>query len=395
MRVQTNKKIAFSICLIIISIFISLFLVRPSAYAAENNENKPLVIYFYASVCASCNVAEESLNEVYDMAKASGKDIHLDVRMLNIEDSHNYELFQKYLDFYKVPEQDRHAPIIFFGDAWYCGKTGIQEGLQAEFEKEKITGAELLKVSGKDQERVQEKFSEMKAVNVFLAGLVGGFNPCSLSMLLFFISLIIARQASVLKMGLAFGAGKFITYLLLGTVLFNLLSKLHGGWFETFTKLALLLFVLVIAGLSIKDFFAARGEKYNKISTQLPTGLRKINHDWIKKFTSGANIKLLMLMSLLLGAIISVGEFLCTGQIYIASIAYIIQSNTVLTLRAFLYLVIYDVAFILPLIIITIIIDRGRGIFDVSEVLRAKLPAIKLVTGLAFLVFGVYIIFFL
>jgi cytochrome c biogenesis protein CcdA len=98
-------------------------------------------------------------------------------------------------------------------------------------------------------------------------------------------------------------------------------------------------------------------------------------------------------MSFLLGIVISVGEFLCAGQIYLATIAYMIQNQRALTLQAFLYLLIYDIGFVLPMLIITVMIERGRELFDISEVLRKKLPLIKLIFAIAFVLLAVAIIF--
>jgi cytochrome c biogenesis protein CcdA len=395
MKKRRHLRPYFLVCLFLLSLFTGWLFLKLPAHASDREHDRPLVIYFYSSVCRACNAAEESLNEVKSAGAEARSRMEPDILVYNIEDRQNYELFQKYLDYYKVKKQDRYVPIVFLGNAYYSGLSNIQKGLRAEFAKESITGAVLLRLSGADQERVEGQFSRMGALGVFLAGLIGGFNPCSLSMLLFFLSLVLARRASVLKMGLSFGAGKFAAYLLLGTVLYRFLSQLHGTWFALLTKSFLLIFVLVVAGLSIKDFFAARREKYNSIVNQLPVGLRKWNHQWIKKFASGGDIKLLVLMSALLGVIISAGEFLCTGQIYIATIAYIIQGGSSLTLRAFIYLLVYDIAFVLPLIFLTVLIDRGKSVFDMTEFLRRRLPAIKLVTGIAFLILGVLILFIL
>lgn len=149
-----KKKVFFQYSVIIFISICILFSVQPSVFAAGNSEEKPIVMYFYTSVCDNCRIAEKALDEFYNTVNASGRDIHFDVRMQNIEQKRNYELFQKYLEFYKVPDKDRHTPIIFFGDAWYSGEDGIRQGLKAELEKENIKGAELLKLSDADQERV-------------------------------------------------------------------------------------------------------------------------------------------------------------------------------------------------------------------------------------------------
>ena len=70
-----------------------------------------------------------------------------------------------------------------------------------------------------------------------------------------------------------------------------------------------------------------------------------------------------------------------------------VAQYTVLNLRAFTYLVIYDFAFVIPLIIITLLIDKGKELFDVSEVLRKWLPVIKLINAAVFIIIGFVVIF--
>ncbi|HCW04199.1 MAG TPA: hypothetical protein DGK91_06520 [Clostridium sp.] len=57
-----------------------------------------------------------------------------------------------------------------------------------------------------------------------------------------------------------------------------------------------------------------------------------------------------------------------------------------------LYLTIYNVALILPIILITLIIAKGKEAIDVSDKVRRKLPIIKLANIVLLLVY-VFIFF--
>ena len=96
-----------------------------------------------------------------------------------------------------------------------------------------------------------------------------------------------------------------------------------------------------------------------------------------------------MPLSFGLGAIISVGEFLCTGQIYLATIT-VLQSGQALDFRAMIYFLIYGAAFVLPLILITVFIHKGREIFDLTEWMRERI-LIKLINAVVFILFGIII----
>ncbi len=391
---QTHKGIRYLHYLIVFLFFSGTIFIQSQVTAENVKTEKIQMVYFYISVCDNCNEAEKTINEVYDMVKASGRDLEPEMYLYNIESKQNFELFQQYADEYDVPDSNRHAPIVFVGDNYFSGKEQIEEGLRNELLKEYIPDTKILKpnING-SIERITEKFLDFTMFSIFAAGLISGFNPCSLSMLLLLVSMLLSKKSNIMKMGLAFCTGKFITYLLLGTVLFGILSNLHGRLFDILSKAILMAFALGISILCIADYFAVKNESYDKIKNQLPLYLRKFNHAWIQKVTSVNSSKILFILCFVLGIVISIGEFLCTGQIYVATIAYMIQNYGEFKLQAFSYLLVYDIAFILPLTVITVAIEKGKAVFDVSEMLRKALPAIKLVTAILFIVFAIIVIF--
>jgi cytochrome c biogenesis protein CcdA len=106
------------------------------------------------------------------------------------------------------------------------------------------------------------------------------------------------------------------------------------------------------------------------------------------------NNKLLIPLCFALGVFISVGEFLCTGQIYLATIIFVFKNSEAFNLEAVSYFLIYGIAFVIPLIAITLLIHRGKEVFDVSEIVRDKLHIIKLVNALIFLIFAIIVLFY-
>jgi len=384
------KRFFIWIVFLAVVIFISLGNFK-YVYAAE--KTKPVLIYFYFSACEQCREAEKAFDEMNVIFKSQNKSLP-DVRMYNVEEKDSYQLLDMYFHEYGVTKENQLMPVVFTGTRYFCGEKQVIDGLRNLAAKGDFGNTPLLKVNNRDKTAAENNFSSIRIFNVFFVGLANGFNPCSLSMLLFLLSLLLARKVNVVKMGLSFAAGKFIMYLLLGTLLFSLMSKLQGGWYNTVVKTSLIIFMFAIALLNVHDFFAAKKEKYGAIKNQLPRGLRKFNHDKIKQFLEIGNNNVLIIFCFLLGAAISVGEFLCTGQMYLATIALVVQSDSVLNFRAFLYLLIYDTAFILPLVAGILLIGRGHDIFRISEALRARLPLIKAVSAGLFFLFGVILLIF-
>jgi cytochrome c biogenesis protein CcdA len=363
-------------------------------------DNDSLIVYFYVSPCSACEETEsffKKLNDSYEVDNSGIKtSSNLKIKKYNIGDLKNFQLAMKYFEIYNVQEEDQKVPILFIGDSYLQGKDDIQKSLLDNV----LAGTGLytkdLIVDGVAPEDINERLSSYKYIGVFFTGLVNGLNPCSLSMLLFFLSMIAVKNVSTLKLGIAFISGKFISYFLIGILLFNILSQINGSWFSTvqsITKTVLLLICVILIVLNIKDYVDAKNEKYGKIKLQLPVALRKLNHSWIKKIFLVEDCRLLVLVSFGLGLLISAGEFLCTGQIYLATIIYVLQTSASLNVQAIILFIIYGIALIIPLLMLTILIHKGKEIFDMSELLREKIHVIKLINAIIFIIFALLLIF--
>jgi glutaredoxin len=359
-------------------------------------DNQTTILHFYVTACRECEEVSNILNSLEDGYSIELEDklvySHVVLKEFNIGESENLELVKKYFGVYKVPEKEQSVPIIFIGDTYLSGRQAIQQELVNKIKRGDGINTLDLSTEAHTDTHSSVDLSGYGIAGVVIAGLVNGVNPCSLSMLLFFLSLLVAQNKNILKMGLSFCLAKFITYFILGTLLFNIFAKLQITWFSIIIKVIMLIVIFIIITMNILDYLTAKHEKYDKIRLQLPVRLRKYNHEWIKKLSSIENTRLLVIVSFVLGVIISIGEFLCTGQIYLATIIYVLKSSPTLDLQALFYFLLYGLAFITPLILVTYLIHKGKEIFDVSDVLREKMPVIKLVNAALFFIFGIVIL---
>lgn len=361
-----------------------------SSPAAAGAEVK--IVYFYISACDGCNEAGKILEELNTLLDSYPDRPETEIIMVNAFQSGGYEQLNRYLEAYEVPEDKQSCPIVFVGDTFLSGEEAIRKDLIGAI----LNAKDEIPVSASyGGEAAQEKLSLLTPVNVFLTGLVNGLNPCSMSMLLFLISLLAVRKVNVLKAGSAFCAGKLASYFFLGMVSYGLLDRLDTDRYRLAVKLIILAAALLIAAFNIRDYIAARQERYDKVKMQLPKGLRKINHRLMKSLTAIKNVKLLLGICFLLGIFISFGEFLCTGQLYLAAILYVLKEGTALRGTAFLYFFIYSAAMLIPLLIISFAIHKGKEVFTVSEAIRGRLPLIKLINAAAFILFGIFAVIFL
>ena len=354
-----------------------------------------LVVYFYVTACGECqDVAEyfDTLEEKNTLNSVNNDNIDFSLIKFNIGELQNIELIKKYYQAYDVPENDQLVPVVFIGDTYLQGIDNIKKELIEQIRKESgLTTLDLTTDYQHNDIKVRD-LSGYQVLGVLITGLINGLNPCSISMLLFFLSMLLVKNINVLRLGLAFIAGKFVAYFLLGTLFFNLFVQLDFLWILSFIKIAMLIIVLFLVVLNLQDYIAAKNEKYNKIRLQLPMSLRKYNHMWIKKIITKGEGRLIIPLSFSLGVLISIGEFLCTGQIYLATIIYVLQKSKVFDVQAMIYFLLYDLAFIAPLLLLTILIHKGREVFDLTEFIREKMHIIKLINAIVFIIFGIIVL---
>ncbi len=173
---------------------------------------------------------------------------------------------------------------------------------------------------------------------VIFAGLLDSFNPCAIAILLIFIALMFTFKKArrvIIVLGLTYILAIYLTYLGIGV---GLLRAVHlfniPKYFTEFIG-----WVLIIWGLwGFKDYF------FPKLPIRLSTSLksRRIIAFWADKFSIPA--------TLVMGFLVAIFGFPCTGGIYLATLALLSEKETYL--RGISYLLIYNLMFVLPLIII-------------------------------------------
>lgn len=290
----------------------------------------------------------------------------------------------------QVEEVRQKVPAVFVGNQVL---TGAKEILS-------LTEEQLLTA---DQESLQELLMAVEAgtgefredlrldnlLTLAGAGLLAGLNPCSISLLLMLLSLFLETKVSIWKNGLLYLAGKYIVYFSIGMVIFFTASQISQKTLDRADRILdviLAVLFLFAAALYFSDARRIFRQDYGHIRTQLPIGLRKANHDLIRKLPeiSGVTQPLLIFG---LGAAIALGEFFCTGQIYMASITYLLKSRIA---TVWLPFVVYVTAMSLPALVMILLIWRTRNANRISAFMFQHLGAIKICTAVLFLGFAIY-----
>jgi len=96
-------------------------------------------------------------------------------------------------------------------------------------------------------------------------------------------------------------------------------------------------------------------------------------------------------IALVTGAVISLIELACTGQVYLPTIIFVLGVPA-LRVRGLLYLLLYNVLFIVPLIIVFLLAYWGTTSERLGQFVSRRTGAIKVATAGLFLLLGAWMV---
>jgi hypothetical protein len=216
-------------------------------------------------------------------------------------------------------------------------------------------------------------------------------------LLLLLLSLLASKKEKVVHAGLIFVSAKFIAYLAIGLSVYWAASGISLTWLSNVSYILAIFFLLacaIVAALNIIDCVNLLRKKNARIYMQLPIAFRRFNRKLLENLFAANKATFLLPIIFVAGLIISAGEFLCTGQIYLASILYTLQRGVESQTVTIIVFLTYIIAMCIPSIILIILVGKGRSILALSNILQERLWLIKLLNGLLFTLIAVLIIIF-
>ncbi len=297
-----------------------------------------------------------------------------------------------------VPEEKRLiAPAVFAGDAALVDQELTVNSLEALITRYATTRAEPA-WEGWDAAQNQaaggivERFRSFGVLTVLAAGLVDGLNPCAFATIVFFISYLAftgRRRREVLAVGAAFTLGVFLTYLGVGLGLLKFLASLPflsaiSRWVYGLT----VVLCLFLAAGSLYDWWQARRGRPEEMRLKLPLRLRR----WINRvIREGAGMRAFVPVAFVTGAAISIIELACTGQVYLPTIIFVLGVPE-LQSRAALYLLVYNLLFVLPLVVVFSLAYFGTTSEQLGQFINRRAAAVKLATAGLFLLLAGWLV---
>lgn len=197
---------------------------------------------------------------------------------------------------------------------------------------------------------------------------IDSINPCAIGVLILMISVVLSGKGSVrrlLFLGSLYIFAIFMTYLLAGLGLIYFLASVPLFVAE-YLSLGVGALIIFAGLLEIKDFFW-----YGKgLSLQIPPYFADKIHAYSKNVTVPGVI--------FLGSFIAAVELPCTGAPYLAIITMLSLN---FNLEAFLMLVIYNLVFVLPLVIILMLVAAGTKVEKIKDWKQANKGYMRFAMG--------------
>ncbi len=210
---------------------------------------------------------------------------------------------------------------------------------------------------------------------VLISAAIDSINPCAIGVLILMVSVVLGGKGSpkkLLFLGGLYIFAIFLTYLLAGLGLVYFLSSVPL-WVAEYLALLVGGFVIMGGLLEIKDFFWY-GQGF---SLQIPHYFA----DKIKKLSKNVTVPGVIL----LGCFIAGVELPCTGAPYLAII-------TLLSLNfdfyALLLLIVYNIVFVLPLVIILLLVVFGTKVSSIKNWKQANKGYMRFAIGLMLVALG-------
>lgn len=209
---------------------------------------------------------------------------------------------------------------------------------------------------------------------IIFTAAIDSINPCAIGVMILLLStlLVTKRKDKIFRIGALYIGSVFLTYFLFGLGLTAFLAVIPISAAE-YISIAVGLIVVLAGIIEIKDYFW-----YGKgFSLMIP-------HKYVAKIKERMT-KLSLGTVVFLGVFVAAVELPCTGGPYLAITLLLAQQ---FDLSAFILLIIYNIIFVSPLIIIWLMVLLGVKVQNVQSWKQSNKGYMRLAAGLILIALG-------
>ena len=368
---MNNNKHAIIILLILV---IPLFLTVQSVNA-ENNEIT--IELFRVDDCGHCQDTENIIKEI--LTEYS----NITLKIYYIDDDTKPENLQKFKDYNLISSpavvitNETTEQIVKFQDESKINKANIMaviDGNYSETEEKSII----------DFFGIQIDLAQLSLpVLTIILGAIDSLNPCSFFVLLFLLSILLytkSRKKMILIGGIFIFFSGFIYFLMMAAIL-NILTVVE---FETTIALIAGIIAVIFGILNIKDFFYFKKGPTASISEEKKGKLFK----QMRKIIKITSIPSLIAATIILAISANSVELLCSFNLPVIY-TQALDTYSMGMASNYLYLILYNIIYVIPLLIILGIMVITLGRWKLSE-FQGRI--LKLFAGTMILSLGILLI---
>jgi cytochrome c biogenesis protein CcdA len=222
-------------------------------------------------------------------------------------------------------------------------------------------------------------------VTIVGLALVNAINPCALAALaMVLLSILLAnenKRHKVLLGGLYFALAVFIGYFIYGIIIIKLFQSFadFASVATPYIRIVLAIFAIGIGMFNIKDYI---NYKPGGFATEMPLKLRPRVNQIIKGISSPKG-------AFIAGIFVTLFLLPCTMGPYLVATGNLSSLEFLTTIP---YLLLYNLIFIIPMLIITVIVYYGIPPEKVGEWRDRKIKYIHLIAGLLLIALGIAMI---
>ncbi len=362
------------------------------------------ILFFYSVGCGKCF---EIRNSIFpELRKKYGT--RISIQEFDVGELRNYEYLMDLEEKFSIKTS---KPVtVFVSDKYLAGSNDIINKLDKTIEQvlkkprpdfigvNNFTAQSTQIMVGssgqpKNNYKLKSRFKSFRVIGIIGAGLLDGVNPCAFATIIFFISFLsfVGRsRREIMIVGLFYTLTVFVTYLLLGIGLFKAFQSLSAYYLLSDIILYVMVgLVFCLAGLSLYDLVVYLKTKQTKgLALQLPLSLKQKIHAVIRDNVKGPG---LVIGAIVIGFLVTLFEAVCTGQVYLPTIVFVLKDPE-LKVNAMFYLVLYNLMFILPLIVVFILAYFGISSQKLSKFSQKNLVLSKILMSLFFIGLGILLL---
>lgn len=375
-----------------------LLLGSPFVYGQQKGPALKRLVVFYSTGCRRCI---EIKNTVLPQIQQQFQDT-IRVEYRDTDDIENYKLLLSLEKSHGV-KINKTPPVFYFEGNFLEGSLAARDSLiRLISQPPRVSSAQPQQPVSID---LIERFKGFRPLAIVGAGLIDGINPCAFTVIVFFISFLALQgyaKRELTFIGASFIISVFLTYLLIGIGLFGFLYGLKGFWLVArIFNSSIGIFSITLGVLAVYDFFKfKKSGKTEGLTLQLPQAVKNQIHKVIglqyrkkpaDRQQASGSIFALIWTALITGFLVSLLEAVCTGQLYVPTIAFVLKTSP-LKLQALGYLLLYNLMFVLPLFVIFILALFGTTSQQFSGFLKKHLLMLKLLMAALFFSLGIFLI---